>query len=237
MKRVLITFFVIVMIQCQLAWGQWTNLPGGGAGQQIAVNKNKVWIIGTDFAIYSNNGTSWESYPGRGKGFDIAVYNDFSCIIGTDYKIYTYNGLGWSLVPGGGKGKRISVDTSGRIWIIGIDNAIYFLSDNKWQPYPGKGLGFDIAVHNNVPIIIGTDYKIYKGNGTGWSLLAGGGEGKRISVDNLGKLWLIGRDESIYFYDETNNKWREVPGKGIDVCAGNCTTYIIGQDYHIYNTQ
>jgi hypothetical protein len=237
MKRIVTS--LVLVIQFQFAFSQWNNVPGGGEGQQVAAFKNTVWVIGSDNGIYLNAGTAWQPYPGNGKGYDISVYNDTPCIIGTDYKIYKGTGTGWAQVTGKGEGKRIAADSSGRIWIIGMDNAIYFLSDNKWQAYPGKGQGFDIAVYDNIPYIIGTDNKIYKGNGSGWTLLSGGGEGKRIAVDNAGKIWLIGRDNSIYFFDEINKKWREVPGqgKGFDVCAYNGTTFIIGQDYHIYRTQ
>lgn len=61
----------------------------------------------------------------------------------------------------------------------------------------------------------------------------------KTSIPGKNKVRVIGKDDSIYFYDRANKKWREVPGygKGLDICSYNGTTFIIGTDYHIYSTQ
>lgn len=56
------------------------------------------------------------------------------------------------------------------------------------------------------------DNAIYRGTGSGWVQVPGGGSGKDIAVDGRGRPWVIGMDDQIYYHD--GGTWHLLPGGG-----------------------
>jgi hypothetical protein len=154
----------------------------------------------------------------KGIAKGIAVHGSQPWLIGTDDKVWEGKSTRWAPVPGSPSVKRIAIDaSSGKLWCITSSNAIksFDPGTRSWQTHPGSGKGRDICAHDGVPYVIGTDAQIYKSAGAaGWTLLPGGGFGKRISVDTKsGKLWVIGNNDGIFAYHGANG-WAEHAHQG-----------------------
>lgn len=139
----------------------------------------------------------------------------------------------WSHLPGGGYGKQIASDANGKPWVIAMDNSVYSFNGTIWEPYP-RFLGLDIAVYGQTPYVIGLDNQIYKGTGSGFVMLPGGGYAKRITVDQrTGKVWVLGMDNGIFYY--SGSTWVRYPnGYGSDIAAYDGVPYVIGMDGRIF---
>ena len=61
------------------------------------------------------------------------------------------------------------------------------------------------------------------------------GQGKDIAIDGLGRVWVIGMDNRIYFYN--GSAWQLYPGNGAGLAVSvsrDGTPFIIGMDNRIY---
>lgn len=139
----------------------------------------------------------------------------------------------WTHLPGNGYGKNIASDANGKPWVIAMNNSIYSFNGTIWEPY-GSGFGLDIAVYGTTPYVIGLDNRIFKGTGSGFVEMPGGGAGKCITVDQrTGKVWVIGMDNGIFYHNGTT--WIRYPnGLGLDIAVYNGVPYVIGMDGRIF---
>ncbi len=176
------------------------------SGQLWVVRKSdgRVRVAGQALPAEGFVGAFLDQNPGAvAKG--VAVHGDQPYVVGTDNKVWEGKTTHWAPLAGSPSVKRISIDAStGKLWCITSSGAIksFTPATRVWATHPGSGLGRDICAHDDVPYVIGSDYQIYKSIGAaGWSLLPGGGKGKRIGINKkTGKLWVIGSNDGIYAY-------------------------------------
>jgi hypothetical protein len=71
------------------------EMPGGGKGKKIAIDKStgNIWVIGTNSAssvglIYKHNGTQWPLVDKSGQGKELCIVNDRPFVIGKDNHIH-----------------------------------------------------------------------------------------------------------------------------------------------------
>ena len=218
-----------------LIFAQWNRLPGGGLGLAVCCDNSAIYTIGTDQSVYRyTNG--WQVLPGDGKGLDIAARNGTVWVIGTDYRLYMHTAGQWSQMPDNGLGLRITVDqNTGVVWTIGTNQCIYSMRNGRWYEYPGAGQGTDIAALDDVPYVVGTDKRVYKGTGPSWQRLPGEIDAWRIAVDAVSRrIYMV--DTRLHIYVFENENWRELPHMGLanDICAYAYIVTCIGTDNQFY---
>jgi hypothetical protein len=201
----------------------------------VRKSDGKVRVAGQALPAKGFVGAFLDQNPGAvAKG--VAVHGSQPYVIGTDNKVWEGRTTHWALLPGSPSVKRISIDAStGKLWCITSSNAIksFTPATRVWATYPGAGLGRDICAHDDVPYVIGSDYQIYKGIGAaGWTLLPGGGKGKRIGINKkTGKLWAIGENDGVYAYHGAAG-WNEHAwgGRARELYVHLGVPYIIARD-------
>lgn len=206
----------------------WAEYPGGGRAKDIAVNRSVPYVVGLDNNIWYLNGSRWQKYSGSQNASTISINssNGYPVIVKNDSKIFFFNGTTWIEFASGGK----AIDAAGQggtAYAIGIvDKAIYAIYSNGFgtnTDVQGSGAGNSGAGNSNPATALS------------WSMLPGGGKAKRIVFDaSTNRPWVIGLDNSIYYFDQ--NKWTPYPGggKGLELCVYNNTPYVIGLDKRIY---
>ena len=97
------------------------------------------------------------------------------------------------------------------LWCVTSSGAIknFLPASRSWHTHPGAGAALDICASKGKAWVIGTDAQIYQSTASGWSLLPGGGKGKRIGINTgTGKLWVIGMNDGISDYRGSTG-WKE----------------------------
>ncbi len=122
----------------------------------------------------------------------------------------------------------IAADDQGNLWVLENDKKIrsYNANSSSWNTDPPSGLGEAIAVSKNgTPFVIGNNHHgIFKLVNGQWEELKEGGQGSGldISIDHLGRPWVISLGGDVWYYDKkwidfnTNSK-TELKGKRIEV--------------------
>ena len=199
-----------------------------------------------DHAGISSLYDTWEQLSGGGR--DVAVGADGSAwIIGSnqvgssDFGIYKWNGSAWVASDGGGV--RIAVSPSGIPWIVNSAGQIWRRNSsdpavNGWTLLSGGGKDLGIGADGSVwlvgsnPVGGGSDFGIYKWDGSAW--VAADGGGVRIAVGPTGVPWLVNSAGQIWRRNSSNTSvggWTQLPGGGRDISIqdGNYA-WLIGGD-------
>jgi C1A family cysteine protease len=219
----------------------WSGYNGVGVLQGSPSNYNSpssnhaILIVGWDDAkgawlIKNSWGNNWGN-----DGFGWVRYGHFNvgrraAVIRATAKSY------WNeITPAGGLGKAIAFHKkTGNVWVTGTNDGIWYYPYGRWQEVSGGGRALDLTMTETGPFCIGTDNRIYKHNGAGWTALPSG-LGKRIAHDpSNSKIWVIGTDNGIHSYNGSG--WEAYPGggRGLDIAVHNGVPYVIGTDSRIY---
>jgi len=179
----------------------WSNL--GGSGVRVALDpEGGRWVVNSRGEIWGPDGQV------SGNARDIAIGSNGSVyIIGTDNPspgdggIYLLQGSRWLNV--GGYGVRVAVDPEGGRWVVNSRGEIWN-PDGQKLPGCGRdiGIGYDGSIY-----IIGCDRVngrdngfVYLWNGRDWENV--GGYGVALSVDALGRPWIVNSLGEIYAPEE-----------------------------------
>ena len=124
----------------------------------------------------------------------------------------------WQEVSGGAL--RIAVGPDGNPWIVDGDREIYRRVNGQWQRLPGTGIDIAVGADGTAFMVgneaVGSNWKIYKFNGTDWQEYDG--SAYRIAVDRNGSPWVA--NEAGDIYRRGDNRWVKVPGFARDIGAG-----------------
>jgi peptidoglycan hydrolase-like protein with peptidoglycan-binding domain len=165
-------------------------------------------LVTDDTVAVSTLYDSFAAMPGRLK--DVAIGADGSMWgIGTgagpDFGIFKFNGSGWDQDQANGYAVRIAVDPSGVPWVVNSLGQIFKRTSNDpfsgyWAQRPGLandiGIGFDGSVWVIGLNPIGTNFGIFKFNGTDWD--QSDGFALRIAVGPGGEPWVVNSQGQIY---------------------------------------
>jgi hypothetical protein len=235
-KFIVLTLFALLCALPATVSASWASL--GGYANDIAVDENTIWVIGSNDTIWFRTlSTEWREYRGAGRGRAIAAAKGTPWIIGYDNGIFRGNGAGWTELPGNGRGLDIAVDPYERPWIIGTDNRIYFFVAGVWREYAGNGQGKAIAISpQGIPYIVGMDNAIYRGTGSGWVQLSGDVRGTDIAVDYNGTPWIVGTNQETYYYKGTS--WHRTSGRlSLRLSCYLNRPYVVGTDHAVWKFQ
>lgn len=183
--------------------GKYENNLGCFIGDQIAVDpEGGQWIVHRNREIWRPSGQV------AGSARDIAIgANGSVYIIGTDNPspgnggIYLLQGSRWLNV--GGYGVRVAVDPEGGRWVVNSGGEIW---SPDGQKLPGCGRDIGIGYDGSIYVIGcdrvngGDDGFVYLWNGRDWENV--GGYGVALSVDALGRPWVVNSLGEIYAPEE-----------------------------------
>jgi len=99
---------------------------------------------------------------------------------------------------------KISIDNSNlKVWVIDTNGRVHSSANGiLFTQYPDKDTwASEICAFQGVPYVLGRGGRIWKGNGTNWSELPGGGLGKKIAVNKTGTLYVIGMDDLVWKFN------------------------------------
>lgn len=175
----------------------WTNL--GGFGVPVALDpEGGQWVVTSRGDIRGPDGQV------SGSARDIAIgSNGSDYIIGTDNPspgnggIYLLQGSRWLSV--GGYGVRVAIDPEGGRWVVNSRGEIWNPDGHK---LPGCGRDIDIGCDGSIYIIVcdrvnsRDDGFVYLCNRRDWENV--GGYGVALSVDALGRPWVVNSLGEIY---------------------------------------
>jgi len=126
--------------------------------------------------------------------------------------IYTLKGTTWTKVFG--QAVRGGVDKEGQPWQVNREGDVWQLVDGSWTKRESRfasDIGVGRGPKGNV-VVIGMDGKVYKWESdTTWEEKTDlPVEGERVSVDEEGRAWVVGKDGSLW--QRWDHGWRKIEG-------------------------
>lgn len=214
------------------------------AVSQFAISSTRqVWVVRKpDGAVRLSSqalpargfvGVWLDQNPG-GNAKAIAVRGSQVWVIGSDDAVWEGRVDHWERLPGSPSAKRLAVDAeSGQLWCLTTGGAVksYSSSTHTWSAHPGNAVAQDLCVYQGRPFICHANGAMMKSDGAnGWAPFAGGGSGKRLTVDaDTGKFWAVGTNDGIWSYQGASG-WDEHPGGGRarEICVSDGQPFVIG---------
>jgi hypothetical protein len=208
----------------------------GGQVKQLsagfdAKGNPEVFGIGTDDAVYVNDGNGWISLGGGAKQISATAGNTVYAI-GTNNAVYVNRGTNWVSLGGAVKQISAGLDAKGNpeVFGIGTDNAVYVNDGQGWVDLGGGAKQISATAGNTV-YAIGTDNAVYVNRGINWVSLGGAVKQLSAGLDAKGnpEVFGIGTDNSAYAND--GNGWVGLGGYVTEIsAAAGSTLYARGLD-------
>ena len=178
----------------------------------------------------------WRRMPGS--AYDVAAGGGQVWIVGTNRRLYHRQPDNTWRQMSGSNGFRIAVSSTGTAWLVNLDYDIYRYNNStgNWDHMPGKA--YDIGAGGGQVWIVGTNQRMYRWDASGnhWEMKNAGYNGRRITVDHSGRPWIVNTSGQIYV--ENSNGWYLLPGRALDIDAGDDgSVWIIGTNEGIYEFQ
>ncbi len=172
----------------------------------------------------------WTLLPGGATDIGVGAQGQVY-VIGTDNtshggRIYKWTGNSWQRTSG--IAERIDVDQYGRAWVVNRPGMIFRGDGNdNWTQLPGRAVDIGVGKNGEVYVVGAENYTlggvVYRWTGSSWQ--ATKAIGHRISVDHLGRPWVVDKIGNI-IWSSGNDKWHPLPGRARDIG--------VGADGHIY---
>lgn len=146
------------------------------------------------------------------------------------YNIYKRNGTGTGWAAVSGAAIRLDVDMNGNAWVVNNVGNLFqyagsFVSRDKGMKFIDVGIGSDGGVFGVAQSAAPAAYQVYKWTGAAWTQIPGDAA-SRITVDNLGRPWIVTAASAIQRWNGT--AWETLPGTATDIGAGpDGSVYIV----------
>ncbi len=164
----------------------WDKIPGGAI--RIAVDpQGAAWVVNDAKTIFRWNGTTWEVVAGD--AIDVGI--------GADGTVWVLNGSGipqrfangsWTAIDG--RGSAIAVGPKGAPYVVGTNGAVfrYDLGARTWAQIPGAAKDIAVAADGTAYMVGAPEGKLFRLDGTQWTMVEPDTAGERIAAGPLGTL-------------------------------------------------
>jgi hypothetical protein len=139
---------------------------------------------------------------------------------------------------------HVAIGNDGQLWAIEGNSAVRTMKRlmpvrSAYLDVNPQGNGLDIVAHKGRPYVVGMNRRVFRGETSGWTQIAGSPECIRLTIDGIdGSLWAIAADNRIFHYTGRPPRWIEHPGTGRakDICAAQGKPYVIGMNDRVFKS-
>lgn len=198
---------------------KWKRMPG--AAWNVAHNRGKIWVIGTNvegggYGIYRWDKNHWTKIPGSAIRAAVDKYQR-GWVVNKAAYIYGYINNRW--VMASGRAWDIDVGTENKLWVIGTNAegggfGIYRW-DGRWTKVPGSAVRLSVDGQGNA-WVVNKFRRIYRFWGGRWYLL----NGLAYDVASYdGNVAVRGTDNAIWRRWHLGNTWDQTNARGCNSIA------------------
>lgn len=202
----------------------------------LAQDADAPWFLGPDGGVYYVSAGK-VSRLGLASGSSLAVSAGVPWLIGNDGKVWTTRGDRdrWAPIAEPLVGRQIVAGSGGSVFLLGTDGGVYQrLGAGQWKRV-GLGTGSALGVGpDDVPYLVGTDGRIWRGQGGNWLPYNALAKGRRLAVGQ-GAVYLVGEDAGVYRVTSSSID-RLGLASAVDVALSpSGQVYIVGTDSGVWS--